>query len=132
VSQENVEVVRRAFDAFNSEDIERIVSLTHIEFEAIVPPELSPEPDSYHGHDGIRRYFQSFQDVMDDIRFHPHRFWEVGQSVVASVSLTAKGRQTAIPVEQQLAQVWIVRDGKVACIRTYVSLPEALKAVGLT
>jgi ketosteroid isomerase-like protein len=126
----NVETVRKALEAFNSEDVERIVALTHTDFEAVVPPALSTEPDIYRGHDGIRRYFQSFKDAMDEIRFHPEQFWEVGQAVVLVMRITAKGRQTAIPVEQHIAQVWSIRDGKVIGVRAYVSLSEALKAVG--
>ena len=33
----------------------RILALAHTDFEAVVPPELSAEPDTYRGHDGIRR-----------------------------------------------------------------------------
>ncbi len=131
MSAENEQTVRQAFDAFNSEDIERILALTHEDFEAVVPAELSPEPDTYRGHEGIRRYFQSFQDVMDEIRFVPESFWEAGESVVAVVRLTAKGRRTAIPVEQHLAQVWTIRDRQVIGVRTYASLAEALAAAGL-
>jgi ketosteroid isomerase-like protein len=131
MSHENEQIVRQAFEAFNSEDIESILALTHADFEAVVPPELSAEPDTYRGHDGICRYFESFQFAMTEIRFQPQRFWEVGQSVVVLATVRARGRQTGIPVEQQLAQVWTVRDRKAIGVRTYVSLTEALRAVGL-
>ncbi len=131
MSLENVEVVRQGFEAFNSGAIEPILAFAHPDFEAIVPPELSAEPDTYRGHEGIRRYFQSFQDVMDEIRFEPERFWDAGTSVVADVRITAKGRQTAIPVVQRIAQVWRIRDGRALSVRSYVSLAEALEAVGL-
>jgi ketosteroid isomerase-like protein len=127
---QNVDIVRRAFEAFNSEDIERILALTHVDFAAVVSPELSPEPDTYRGHEGMRRYFQSFQDVMDEIRFRPQRFWEVGPSVVVSLTLSARGRRTAIPVTQRLAQVWTIRDGRALRVETYASPAEALEAVG--
>jgi ketosteroid isomerase-like protein len=132
MSQANVEIVREGFEAFNSRDMRRILALAHPDFEAIVPPELSAEPDTYRGHDGIRRYFQSFQDAMDEIRFQPERFWCAGESVVTVVRVTAKGRQTAIPVEQRIAQVWTIRDGKAIRVRTHASLSEALEAVGLS
>jgi uncharacterized protein len=131
VTEANVEVVRQGFEAFNSGDMERILAFADADFEAIVPPELSAEPDTYRGHDGIRRYFQSFQDAMDEIRFQPERFWDVGPSVVALVRITAKGRQTAISVEQRIAQVWTIRDGRAKRVQTYASLSEALEAVGL-
>jgi ketosteroid isomerase-like protein len=131
MSQENVERLRQAYEAFSSGDIGRILAFAHPDFEAVVPPELSAEPDTYRGHDGIRRYFDSFQDAMDDISFAPEEFWDAGESVVALVRLTAKGRQTAITVEQRIAQVWTVRDGQAVSLQTYPSLAEALKAAGL-
>ena len=131
MSQENIETVRRGVEAFNSGDIGRILELVHADFEAVVPPELSTEPDTYRGHDGVRRYFESFQDVMDEIRYEPERFWDLGDSVVVEMRVTAKGRQTAITVEQQIAQVWTIRDGKVLRVHTYPSLPDAVEAVGI-
>ncbi len=131
MSLENVEIVREGFEAFNSGAIERILAFADPDFEAIVPPELSAEPDTYRGHEGIRRYFQSFQDAMDEIRFEPERFWDAGSSVVADVRITAKGRQTAIPVVQRIAQVWRIRDGRALSVRSYVLLAEALQAAGL-
>jgi ketosteroid isomerase-like protein len=131
MSRANVEALRQGFEAFNSEDIDRILAFAHPDFEAVVPAELSPEPDTYRGHDGIRRYFLSFQDAMDEVRFQLERFWDVGESVVAVVRLTAKGKQTEIPVEQRIAQVWSIRDGKALGVRSYPSLSEALEAVGL-
>jgi uncharacterized protein len=129
--QENVEIVRRVNAAFNSGDMERILALMHPDFETAVGPELSPEPDTYRGHDGIRRYFDSFRDAMDQIRFDPANFREAGVSVVVAVRLSAKGRSTGIAVEQHLGQVWTIRDGKAIRVRSYASYPEALKAAGL-
>ena len=131
MSRENVETLRRAYDAFSSGDMGRILAFAHPDLEVVVPPDLSAEPDTYRGHDGVRRYFQSFGDAMDEIHFQPERFWDVGQSVVAVVRITAKGRQTGIPVEQRIAQVWTIRDGKGIRVQAYTSLSDALKAVGL-
>jgi ketosteroid isomerase-like protein len=123
--------VRRGLAAFNSEDMGRILDFAHPEFETVVSPQFSAEPDSYRGHDGIRRYFQSFRDAMDEIRFQPERFWDAGESVVVALRLTAKGRQTAIPVEQRLVQVWTIRDGKAIGVQSYASLHEAMEVVEL-
>jgi ketosteroid isomerase-like protein len=131
MSQANVELVRRGFEAFNSEDIERILAFAHPDFEAVVPPELSAEPDTYRGHDGLRHYFESFQDAMAEVRFHPEQFWDAGESVVVVVQLTARGRQTEILVEQRIAQVWSIRAAKALRVQTYPMLSEALEAAGL-
>ncbi len=131
MSPQNVALVREVFEAFNSEDIELIVSLTHPDFELEVPPELSAEPDIYRGPDGMRRYWESFQDAMDEIRIQPEQLLDAGEAVVVAMHLTAKGRRTAIAVEQRTAGVWTIRDGKVMRIRAYASVSEALETVGL-
>src|SRR6266853_5478310 len=99
MSQEKVEIVRWILEAFNSEDIDLILSFTHSDFEVEVPPDLSAEPDTYRGHDGMRRYWESFQDAMGEIRFDAERLWDSDRGVVVEMRVTAKGRQTAIPVE---------------------------------
>lgn len=131
MSQENVEVVEAALDAFNTGDIEGINAFIDPDFETSVPPEFSAEPDTYHGQDGMRRYFASFHDAMDDISFRQESVIEAGMSVVVALRLTAKGRTTGIPVEQRLAQVWTLSDGKIVRIQSYASLPEALATLGL-
>jgi ketosteroid isomerase-like protein len=132
MSHENVEALRRGFEALNSGDMERIFAFVDPDFEAVVPPEFSAEPDTYRGYEGVRRYFASFQEAMDEIRFEADQVWDAGDSVVVEVRLTARGRETGIPVEQQIAQVWGIRDGKATRAETYASLSEALEAAGLT
>lgn len=127
----NLEIVRRVNAAFNSGDTEHMLALMHPDFETAVGPELSVEPDTYRGHEGIRRYCNSFRDAMDEIRFHPESFREAGASVVVAVRLSAKGRSTGIMVEQRLGQVWTIRDGKAIQLQSYVSYREALQAAGL-
>jgi ketosteroid isomerase-like protein len=131
MSSENIDALREVLAAFNSRDIGRIIGLLDPDFEASVPPALSAEPDTYRGHEGARRYFESFWETMDEIRFRPRRFWDAGEAVVVAMRVTARGRHTAIPVEQRFAQVWTFRDGKATRARTYASEAEALNAAGL-
>jgi len=131
MSTKNVDTLLEGLEAFNSRDIERILGFLHPEFEAVVPPALSAEPDTYRGHAGARRYFESFWETMDEIRFRPEHFWDAGESVVVAMRITAKGRRTAIAVEQRFTQVWTFRDGKATRARAYASEADALKAAGL-
>jgi ketosteroid isomerase-like protein len=132
MSQQNVEALRRGFEALSSGDMERILAFVDPDFETVVPPEFSAEPDIYRGYDGVRRYFASFQEAMDEIRFEAEQVFDAGDSVVVEVRLTARGRETGIPVEQRISQVWWIRDGKATRAQTYVSLSEAREAAGLT
>jgi ketosteroid isomerase-like protein len=131
MSQADVDALKGGFEAFNSADIGRILAFIDADFEAVIPAAFSAEPDTYRGHDGVRRYFRSFLEAMDDVRFHAERFWDAGEKVVVAVRLTAKGKRTAIPVEQRFTQVWAIRDGKALSVRAYLSPAEALESVGL-
>jgi ketosteroid isomerase-like protein len=131
MSRQNVEAVRQGFEAINSGNVADILALVHPDFEAVIPPELSAEPDTYRGHEGLRHYFQSFEEVMDEIRFQPERFWDLGETVVVAIRVTAKGKETGIPVEQRVTQVWTMRDGKAMRVQAYPTPSEALEAVGL-
>jgi ketosteroid isomerase-like protein len=133
MSQRNIDTLKRGFEAFNSADIERILAFVDPDFEGQIPAELSPEPDTYRGHEGIRRYFRTFWEAMEDIRYEPERFWDAGDStVVVSMRMTARGRQTSISVEQRFHQVWTVKGDKAIGVRTFLSLEEAFAHAGLS
>lgn len=132
MSRQNIEGLRRVIEAFNSGDIERILASTHPDFEAVVPPEFSAEPDSYHGHEGVRRYFDTFAEAMEDVRFEPGRVWDAGDLLVVTMRMTVRGRRTGIPVEQRFAQTWGIRDGRALSVHTFPSLAQAFEAAGLS
>ena len=131
MSQENLELLLAGLDRFNSGDVERILAFVDPGFEVSIPRELSAEPDTYRGHEGVRRYFETFDEAMADIRFHAERVWDAGEDLVVQLRLTATGRQTGIPVEQRVFLVWTIRDGRALRVQTYPLLQQALASAGL-
>lgn len=129
MASENLEIVKRGFDAFNERGIEGIIPLIHSDFEATTPPSLASEPDTYRGPDGIRRWFDSFDEVMDEIRWEPHRFREAGDRVVVEFTLRARGKTTGLDFGQDAVMVWEIRDGMASRLELFQSLDEALVAV---
>ena len=132
MSQENIERLLAGLEAFNSGDVERIVTFVDPHFEVSIPAEVSAEPDTYRGHDGVRRDFETFAEAMSDIHFAAERVWTAGEEdLVVELRLTAAGRQTGIPVEQRVYLVWTVRAGTAVRVDTYASLGPALASAGL-
>ena len=125
---DNLETVQRGFAAFNDNGVEGIVPLVHPEFEATTPPELASEPDTYRGADGIRRWFDSFDEVMDEIRWDAHAFHEVGDQVVVEFTLRARGRTSGLDFGQDAVMVWKLRDGMAIGLELYPTLDEAMAA----
>ena len=131
MSQGNVELLLEGLDAFNSGDVERIITFTDPRFEAIVPRELSAEPDTYNGHEGVRRYCETFAEAMDEIRFYAERVWESGDDLIVELLLNATGRQTGIPVEQRVYVIWTLYEGRALSVQAFATLREALAGAGL-
>jgi ketosteroid isomerase-like protein len=130
MSSENVEIVQRGFDAFNERGVEGIVPFIHPEFEATTPPSLASEPDTYRGPDGIRRWFDSFDEVMDQIRWDGHSFQAFGDKVLVEFTLRARGKTTGLDFGQDAVMVWSLHDGKAIRVELFETLDEALAAAG--
>ena len=81
--------------------MEGLLPFIHPEFEVTTPADLAAEPDTYRGPDGVRRYFDSFYEAMDEIRFEPREFLEAGGRVIVPITLTARGRTTGIEARQE-------------------------------
>ena len=130
MSSENVEFVRGGFQALSEGGVEALLPLIHPEFELTTPANLAAEPDTYRGPEGVRRYFDSFYDAMDEIRFEPREFREAGGRVIVPVTLTAKGRTTGIEARQELVMAWTLRDGQATRVEVFATVDEALAAAG--
>lgn len=132
MSQENVELVKQGFQAYADGGWEAMLPLLAPEFEAITSPDVAMEPDTYRGEEGIRRYFESFEEAMEDIRLVPDdEFIDAGDKVVVPFRLLARGKETGIEVEQHAFQVWTLRNEKALRLEVFASREQALEAAGL-
>jgi ketosteroid isomerase-like protein len=119
MSKADVERARAALAAFGSGDIDRLLRQFHPDFEGVVPPEPSAEPDTYRGHAGIRRYVESFREYVDGLRFVPEELIDAGDAVVVALRIEGRGRGSGVPFERRLANRITVRDGLIASITAY-------------
>ncbi|MGH2952210.1 MAG: nuclear transport factor 2 family protein [Solirubrobacterales bacterium] len=128
MASNDVDVVREGFEALEEGGYEALLPLISPEFEVTTPAELASEPDTYRGPDGVRRYFESFYDAMDEITFTAREYELVGDRVVVDFTLRARGRSTGIEAEQRGFQVWQVRDGKAVRLEVFADRERAYEA----
>ena len=131
MSEHNVEVVRAGFEALDEIGVEGLIGIIHPEeFEFTVPPDLSVEPDTYRGAEGLRHYFDSFYEVMDQVRFVPQDFIAEGEDrVVVPFTVVVRGRETGIETEQTGVMVWRLRDDKASGLQVFRTLEQATEAI---
>jgi ketosteroid isomerase-like protein len=131
VSQENVEIVRNAFEAFGAEGIDAAISFysPDVVWYTI---ERWLDDSAYRGHDGIRRLAAAWLENFDEFRLDVHDIRAAQERVVALVDMTGRIKHSESGVSQRRGFVVSgFRDGTFREVRTFPSWSEALKAAGL-
>ncbi len=132
MSQENVEIVRRSFDAIGSNDVDALLSLYDPAVEFLPLTGTQVESGGYRGHQGVRDYFAEVGEVWDELRPYAERMQTVGDLVVVVGGCAVRGRGSGVVSDSPLAWVIKVRDGKITSHRGFRTADEALEAAGLS
>ena len=122
------DIIERGLRAYNEDGVEGLIEYVHPEFEMTTPSEIAAEPDTYRGHDGIRRYFDSFFEIMDEVRIEPTEILARGDDVLIRFTLVARGRATGLEADQRAFGIWRLEDGLVRSIRFFTSEEELAAA----
>jgi uncharacterized protein len=130
MSRENVEIVRRALEAYDSEGLDGYLRYLNPEVEWGTT-DTWIERATYRGHAGVRRYLGTMEAEFDDVRVKPVDVIDAGEQVVSSVRISGRGKGSGAPVELTLISVGWLRDGVAYRIRNYPDMAQALEAAGL-
>jgi ketosteroid isomerase-like protein len=130
MSQENVEVVRAAIDAYNRRDFETMRALNHPDVELDWSRSRGLEAGVFRGNEEVMRYYGRFFEMFE-VAVEPDRFIESGDLVVVPNSATVRGRD-GIETVARSAFLFEVRDGRLARLCLYQETREALEAAGLS
>jgi ketosteroid isomerase-like protein len=129
MSQENVELAHRAFDALNRRDLGAFLALMDDDVEAV--PRLVAMEGGYHGHDGIRRWWQNLLDAFPDYSVEIVEVRDLGDLTFIALRNRGHGAGSDAPIEHRLWMLAEWRQEKVVWWRSYGTEAEALEAVGL-
>jgi ketosteroid isomerase-like protein len=125
MSQENVEIVRRAF-AYEVYGVgDRAVA------EAIFDPEVVMNPTEEAptcGLDTIRDNFERWKDAWEELEVTTEEVIEVGERVLVTAHHRGRGRGSGVEVDTRLYSLYTLRDGKVIRADEYTDRNEALEA----
>ena len=131
MSQENVEIVRRIFDAYAGGGIEAALPFYTPDVVMHPFPEWIEESE-YRGHAGVRRLIAVWTDNFDEFEFRAHEIREVGDQVLALAETAGRIKGSGVPIRQPLGVVNSkFRDGMIGETRNFLTWEQALEAAGL-
>ena len=131
MSQENVETVQAAIDAFVRGDNEGVLRLCDENIEITQAVGFPGIPDKLHGHSGVLEAFDLWSEQWDDYRTQILQVADLGDHVMVTQIVRGRGKGSGVQVEMPLPLLFSVRTGKISEWHMFASEEEALKAVGL-
>jgi ketosteroid isomerase-like protein len=131
-SKKNVDLLRRFYEHFNQGDLDAVLELCAPEVEVYKDPEVVEMVSAFtpRGQERVAQYLRGWLDSWSQYRARPEQFLESGEEVAVLVHLRARGRGSQFEIEEDMADVFSVRDEKIVRLRLYVQRKDALKSVG--
>jgi len=130
MSRENVELVRRWYDAWNRGD-------THTVIQSFAPdvvwhghPRL-PEPGPYGSRDEVERWMAQFREAWGELRTEPVELLDAGDSVIALIHMTGRGRGSGVEIGGGVdVHLITIANGEVTLFRIHPA-DEVVELAGL-
>jgi ketosteroid isomerase-like protein len=130
MSQENVELVRRIYDAWAIGNFRAGFDELDQHVVFVVSPEF-PTFGVFLGRDGVRNYMWDFLEQWERMTIEAKHIEGVGDTVLARVVQHGKGRASGVEVAVEHFMLFTFRGRKIVRIESIISEGEALEAVGL-
>jgi ketosteroid isomerase-like protein len=131
MSQEQVEMFRKALEAFNRGDVEGALKNVDPQVEWQTPRSL-PDPQTYYGHAGVKSWWAMWSDAFEQLRLEPGEFKDLGEGqVLVPVRASGRGRESGAEVNVSFYLLGWGRE-KLKRMEFFPNKAEALEAAGLS
>jgi|SRR5204863_4295111 len=134
MSQENVEVFKRAFDAINRRDAEALLPELdpEVEWHGAILMAMGGKRTVYRGHEGVREWLRDLYETLSEFHADYPEIRDLGDRMVAIGQVRGRGRVSGAEIESPHGTVVEFKNGKGIRVRTYLDPKEALEAAGLS
>jgi ketosteroid isomerase-like protein len=132
MSQENVELVLAARDAYNAGHFDAFIELCAPDIEAFPDASVFPESSPIHGRHEYRRFLEEIDTAWMRGRNETVETYAVGPDrVLHRGQWGGEGAASGLYTTASLTDIWTIRDGQIARVEYFFDHDQALKAVGL-
>ena len=128
MSEENLEVIRRALAAFKAGDMTRMIADMHPE---VVTARAEPDAATWHGPEGFLEALADWTEGFDEWTFEITEMIDSGDHVFTRTAQTAVGAESGVPVRGEFLMVYTFAQGKVIRCEIFLDERAAKAAAGL-
>ena len=134
MSEENVEVVRVAYEAFAGEGLDRFMEhfTDDVEYHVLTGGGALVL-GQVHGKDAVRAWLQDWIDMFDEFWMELVELIDAGGvTVFTAERYGGRAQLSGVETDQANWTVFTIRDGKIASGHEYETRERALEAAGLS
>ena len=134
MSQENVEAVQRAYEAWNADNLDALLAELdpEVEWHPSIEPALEGGETTYRGHDGARKAWDDYRGgAWERLTIRIQEIRDLGDSVLVLAHSDLIARTTGLEFTEEVGSLMTFRGRKILSSHDFLSHAEALKAAGL-
>ena len=129
MSQENVEIVRKVYEALNRRDWDAAFHDTHPDFE--LTTQRGPTPGTRRGRTQAQEFAEEYFMAFGKMIWDPEEFFGDRDQIVVFVRIDSQPKGGSVDMEVRIGHLWTIREGTILSLKTFAVREEALEAAGL-
>jgi uncharacterized protein len=130
MSEENVEVVRRGYEAFNRGDLDGMVADFAPTFEYVASGAVPGTGGVYRGPEGLKEFMGWFGEF-SGARAEINELIDAGDQVLVGITARGRGKQSGVESGWHVWHLWTLREGKIVRGQGFTDRAAVLEAAGL-
>ena len=131
MSEENIDLVRRVYEAVARRDTAAVLAMYDPEIEWRAGWDLTGR-SVYHGLDDLRTFYHEWYDAWENYEESYEELIDAGEHVVVVATGRGRGRASGAAVQWTQYGTWTIRAGKIVRVVWFPTREQALEAAGLS
>jgi hypothetical protein len=131
MSQQNVEMVRRAYEAYSRGDMDGAVADFARDCRYTAAGIVPGRTGVFRGPEGYKEFIGWVRSEFNDVQAELDELIDADDTVVVGSTLRGRGKQSGAEGKFTFWQVWTIQDGRFVRGQGFASRAEALEAAGL-
>ena len=131
MASQNVEIVRRALEAWIAGDAAAALAPFH---EEVVTRRVAPSPDpgTWHRREALAQVVTDWAGMFEEFELRAEDYIDAGDQVVVPVAQEGRGRGSSVPVTATFWFVYSLRDWEIVGLDMYTMRGQAFEAAGIS
>ena len=130
MSEENVEIVRRMYEAYLAGDTDQALTCFHP--NVVADFRVRGDTGVRQGREALNELIATWVDAWDDYSDRVDEIRDLGESVLVIATQSGRGKGSGLELTNQYAQLYELEDGQITSLTLYESPAKALEAAGLS